>query len=164
MVKRFAEGTQVSVEKSRAEIEHVLSRYGATAFAYAWQRNKASIQFEAKNRRIKFMLPLPDPQDTEFTHRRYGDSTRLHAREPQVAREAWEKACRQSWRALLLIIKAKLEAVEAQIVTFEEEFLAHVVMPDGRTVAEHARPQIALAYENGKMQPLLPDYSNSGAA
>ena len=70
----------------------------------------------------------------------------------------WEQATRQCWRALALVVKAKLEAVEANIATFEEEFMAHIVMPDGKTVAEHARPMIASAYKSGKIQPLLPGW------
>lgn len=61
---------------------------------------------------------------------------------------------------LLLVIRAKLEAVESGISVFEDEFLANVVMPDGRTVSQHSRPMIATAYETGRVQPLLPDYSN----
>lgn len=34
--------------------------------------------------------------------------------------------------------------------------MAHIVMPDGKTVSEHARPMIASAYESGRMTPLLP--------
>ena len=31
-------------------------------------------------------------------------------------------------------------------------------MPDGKTVAEHARPMIASAYETGKVPALLPGW------
>jgi hypothetical protein len=55
-----------------------------------------------------------------------------------------------------LVIKAKLEAVASGITTFEDEFLAHIVMPDGQTVATHIKPRIAQAYETGSMQALLP--------
>lgn len=34
--------------------------------------------------------------------------------------------------------------------------MAHVVMPDGQTVADHVRPRIATAYREEKMVPLLP--------
>lgn len=34
--------------------------------------------------------------------------------------------------------------------------MAHVVMPDGQTVADHLWSRIALAYKEGKMQLLLP--------
>jgi hypothetical protein len=46
------------------------------------------------------------------------------------------------------MIKAKLEAVETGIATFEDEFMAHVIMPDGKRVAEHVQPWIAQAYEH----------------
>jgi hypothetical protein len=60
------------------------------------------------------------------------------------------------WRCLALVIKAKLEAVESGITTFEDEFLAHIMMPDGQTVGQHVRPNIASAYEQRSMVPLLP--------
>ena len=49
-------------------------------------------------------------------------------------RSAWEQACRQHWRALLLIIRAKSAAVESGITTLESEFLANVLLPDGGTI------------------------------
>lgn len=81
----------------------------------------------------------------EFTH---------EARKNQ--HKAWEQACRQRWRALALAIKAKLEAVEAGITTFEDEFMAHIVLPDGSTFGSWARPQIAKVYELNAMPALLP--------
>jgi len=39
--------------------------------------------------------------------------------------------------------------------------MAHVVMPDGQTVAEHVKPRIAAAYDSGIMQPLLPPPRNT---
>jgi hypothetical protein len=46
--------------------------------------------------------------------------------------------------------------VEAKIETFEEAFLAHVVLPDGKTVGEHALPAVAAIYKGGQLTPLLP--------
>ena len=51
--------------------------------------------------------------------------------------------------------KAKLEAVESGIATFEEEFMAHIVMPNGKTVGEMALPLIESAYKTNKHVPLL---------
>jgi len=55
-----------------------------------------------------------------------------------------------------LVIKAKLEAVETGITTFQDEFLAHIMLPDGSTVSEFVGPQLEIAYENGEMPRLLP--------
>jgi hypothetical protein len=56
----------------------------------------------------------------------------------------------------VLAVKAKLISVADGIETFEEAFMAHVVMPDGRTVAETITPNIALANKQGGAVPLLP--------
>ena len=69
---------------------------------------------------------------------------------------------RAKWRALLLVIKAKLEAVAQKISTVEREFLAVAVLPDGRTVGDWIEPQMALAYDKGEMPRLLPDYNAGG--
>ena len=37
-MRRYAEGTSVPVDRSRAEIERALTRYGATGFGYQWER------------------------------------------------------------------------------------------------------------------------------
>jgi hypothetical protein len=63
-------------------------------------------------------------------------------------------------RALLLVLKAKLEAVASGVSIFDDEFLANIVMPDGKLVASHVRPRLAAAYANsGDMPALLPDFS-----
>lgn len=129
----FAEKTKVPIDQSRNEIERTLQRYGATRFAYFTEAGKAIIVFEAKDRRLRFDLPVPS-----------GES------------EKERQSARQKWRALLLCIKAKLESVTSGIETFEEAFLAHVVMPDGLTVLQHTHERISLAYKGGDMTPLLP--------
>lgn len=148
---KYAEQTTVSVDKSRAEIEKLITRYGATSTAFMNAPGRAIICFEAKGRRIMFELKLPVIEDKRFL--RDGRGSLLA---PQKKIEKWEQACRQSWRALALVIKAKLEAVESGITSFEDEFLAHIVMPDGQTVATHIKPRIAEAYESQKMLALLP--------
>lgn len=101
---------------------------------------------------VRFTLPMPDAQDRRFTH----TPTRGTLRSAQESAKAYEQAVRQSWRALSLVIKAKLEAVDAGIVQFETEFLPHFVMPDGRTVAQHVEPKVAVALETGVVTDLLP--------
>jgi hypothetical protein len=150
-VSRYAASTSVATETSRAEIERTLRRYKADAFGYMSEANRAVIAFRLNGRHIKFVLPMPDPASEEFTLTR---STRK-PRSADAAEQAWEQACRQRWRALALVIKAKLEAVTAGITTVEDEFLAHTVLPDGSTVGEWAKPQLTRAYELGHMPTTL---------
>jgi hypothetical protein len=151
-VSRYAENTSVPVEKSRAEIEATLQRYGAESFAYGWDQLRALIEFAHLGRRIRFVLPLPDKSSDEFIF----TPAKRYERTPEEALKAWEQACRQRWRALALAIKAKLEAVEAGITTFEDEFMAHIVLPDGSTFGTWAKPQIEKVYELNEMPALLP--------
>jgi len=63
---RCAAQTEVSSDRSRSEIERTLRRYGATAFAYGWEGNRAQVGFKLADRQIRFQLPLPDPDSREF--------------------------------------------------------------------------------------------------
>jgi hypothetical protein len=144
---RYAAQTTVATDKSRAEIERTLSRYGATHFMYGWDRSSAIIGFVIGGKQIQFKLPLPDRESDEFRL----TNSRKWARSPQDQERAWEQSCRQRWRALALAIKAKLETVEAGISTFEAEFLAHIVLPNKQTVGDWLVPQITQAYRDGKM-------------
>jgi hypothetical protein len=71
------------------------------------------------------------------------------------AEEARNQAIRQRWRALVLAVKAKLEAVEVGISTIEKEFLAFVVMPDGRQLLDHLLPELQAIAASGKMPKLM---------
>jgi hypothetical protein len=74
----------------------------------------------------------------------------------QIAGRMTEQAVRQRWRALALVIKAKLEAFESGIETFEQAFLANILLPDGQTVGQWMVPQVEQAYLTGTMPGLLP--------
>lgn len=125
----YAKDTKVPVSRTRDEIERTLRRYGAEAFAYGWADGRSQVEFHATGRRVRITVPMVDVTDQQE---------------------------RARWRAVLLVIKAKLEAIEAGISTFEAEFLANVVLPNGRTVGEWAAPQLEVAYADGNMPALLP--------
>lgn len=149
---RYAENTQVSSSKSRQEIETTLERYGASAFMYGWEGTNAIVCFQARGRRVRFELPLPDRNAEKFTV----SPARRTKRSAEGAAAAYEQAVRQRWRALALVIKAKLEAVESGISVFDEEFLANIMLPDGRTVGQFMLPQVEETYRGGTMPLLLP--------
>lgn len=140
---RFAEGTTVRTDKTRAEIERTLARFGASHFAYMAHPDKAVIAFRTRDRNIRFDLPLKRAAHFRTVERH-------------------ERYLREQWRALLLSIKAKLSSVESGIETFEQAFMAHVVMPDGRTISERIVPAIAHAYQTGGDVPLLPGPTKEG--
>lgn len=130
---KYAEGTKVPAEQSRAEIEKTLKRFGADQFMYGSKQDAAVIAFRAHGRHIRFLLPL-----TIGTNK-----------------EASERETRRRWRSMAMCIKAKLECVATGIETFEETFMAHVVLPNGMTLSEHAKPMLEQMHKDGKMPPLL---------
>lgn len=85
----YASDTTVPVEKSRAEIERLCMKYGCSQFMCGVDYDKLSarVQFKAKNRIIRFDLPLPDPKKFSQTRK-------------------FEQAARSMWRALVLVLKA----------------------------------------------------------
>lgn len=149
---RYAKGTDVSTDRSKAEIERILTRYGADQFMYGWEAARAVVGFRYSGKMVRFFLPLPDPESDEFHLTPSGQRRRT----PDVAERMYQQAVRQRWRALTLIVKAKLEATETGITSFEEEFLAYIVLPDNSTVGEHLLPQLEETYLNGEMPRMLP--------
>lgn len=147
----YAENTSVPADRSRAEIEKTLARYGANQFMYGYDEHHSMIAFAMDGRQVRFLLPMPDKTDPRFTH----TPTGKRRRDASSMLAEYEKATRQRWRALALVIKAKLEAVASGITVFEDEFLAHIVLPDGTTAGDWMRPQIVKAYEQGGMPKKL---------
>ena len=149
--REYAEGTSVSVEKSRSEIESTLRRFGASQFLSGWDQEMAYIAFKYRDRAIQLTLTLPERGKFLRTpHRR-------QVRNAAEVEKAWEQACRESWRCLALMVKAKLVAVEKGVATLENEFLAYTMLPDGGTVAQWLQPQIQQMITDGCMpQRLLP--------
>lgn len=148
----YAANTEVPVEKTRAEIERLLSRHKCTRFLAGvdHESHRATVQFQAYARIVKFEIALPDPADPKF---RAIKGSYLERNASGVAKVVAQEE-RTRWRALLLVIKAKLEAVESKIATFEDEFLAHTVLPNQQTVAQYIGPLVAEAYASGRMLPV----------
>jgi len=152
---RYASNTKVSSEKSRNEIERTLQRYGASGFGFWIENDSALVQFQIEKLKIAFKLPMPDRKSEEFTMSSHENDWQRKPLAAETAHRRWEQACRQRWRALALVIKAKLEAIDSGISTFEEEFMAHIMLPDGVTVGEKLVPGLTVLKETGDMPKLL---------
>lgn len=148
----YASGTAVSVERTKSEIELTLRRYGATQFVSGWDSgtSKAYVAFKVADRMVRFILSLPMSNDPLATHTPAG-----RARSTSDSQKHWEQMVKAKWRALLLVIKAKLESVEGGIETIEEAFLPQIVLPGGGTMGQWAQEAIPEAYRTGDMPQLL---------
>jgi hypothetical protein len=148
---KYAAGTTVPVGRTRDAIERTLTRYGATGFMFGQDQDTAAVAFLIRGRHVRFIVPMPQPDDARFTH-----TPTRQRRSEMAAVEKWQQAVRARWRALGLILQAKLEAVDAGVVELDTEFMAQLVMPDGRTVGETVRPQLDSAISAGAVPALLP--------
>lgn len=142
----YAHGTSVSPEKSQAEIQATLRKYGATRFGVMEDERGAHVLFTFSDLMIQMSVPLPDRTDRKFLKSPAG-----RTRSIDQQRAAYDQDVRERWRALMLAIKAKLVSVESGVSTVEKEFMAWVVMPDGKTLSEHLIPHLADAVKRGKM-------------
>ncbi|TCP66307.1 hypothetical protein [Sphingomonas sp. PP-CE-1G-424] len=118
----YAERTTVPYEKTIRDIIALVKKAGAVKVGQMEDGDCLTIIFGLGDRQIKF-------------------------------RVSWEKSPasqRQRARALMLVIKAKLESVESGVETFEQAFLANIVLSDGKTVHERVSGDVQLEYRSGQ--------------
>lgn len=143
----YAKDTTVSVSKSKAEIEDVLAKYGATNFTCGSmeEKNLALIGFRIKTKAgelLAIRIHLPLPNKDAFAKIKYKNRCYAQDCTPEQQHQRWEQACRSAWRSLLLCVKARLEACDSGISTIEREFMPDIVTENGQTLAQIVLPQI----------------------
>lgn len=98
---RYAAGSEVPVDRSRAEIERILKRFGADQFLYGWEDGRSIIGFRLGRQTIRMTLDLPDPDDPMIRLTKTGLE-----RSASAAQAEFERETRRRWRSLALVIKA----------------------------------------------------------
>jgi hypothetical protein len=133
-VRRYAQDTKVRAGVSKDEIERALRRAGAANIfsGYDDDRKMITLGWRIDGRCYKLAASTDRP---------------TRRCEP-------EQLEREAWRVLLLMTKAKLEAIAQGITSFEAEFMASLLLPNGSTVAEDVLPKVAEAYETANMPRL----------
>lgn len=157
----YAENTSVSIEKSRAELDTLLRKHGASQRVFGDDdvNGRAVICFALGGRQYQLEIPLPKLSEFERCKRRGWMQRRTM---PDQLR-AHDQACRSRWRAVVLITKAKLEFASMGVSTIEREFLADLVLADGQTVHAAVTTGIQEQYLTGKPIALLGPASRTNA-
>lgn len=124
-VRRYAEGTKVSVDSSRGELTGILAKHGVQRMGWMGSPEGDELMFELGGG--SFRLRIVKPTLTEI-RRDYPN-----AYDPQAKLDAeW----RRRWRANVLLLKAKLEFIDSGDTTLDRELLPYRVLADGRTLEE----------------------------
>lgn len=148
----YAENTTVPVEKSLTQIGSLIKKAGGARIAQMEDIDALAVQFFLSDRMLRFRVPVPTVDNIPLRdngNHRYTDI-------PKAARQKKADAIRrQRARALLLVIKAKLESVESGVESFDEAFLPNIVMSNGETVWDRVGEPLALEYQSGKEIPFL---------
>ncbi len=135
--RRYAEGTQIPISRSHDAIHAELKRVGADQIGVMEGADRAYMVFKVRDVLYRITTGPAKPKSR---------STRS---DPAVEQ-------RRQWRAIVLLVKAKVVSITEGISTVEREFLSDAVMPDGSVLAEHSQRLIAGAYkDNGPPQLLL---------
>ncbi len=149
----YAKGTKVSVAKSEAELKALLRKHGATAMIAGedTEQARAFVAFKMGGHQVRLEVPLPELAD-------YATTEAGRRRDTAGQRKAWELACRERWRSVVLLAKAKLEAISWGHSTLEREFMADIMLPDGSTIHQRLREdeRWRRALLSGGGPPLLP--------
>ena len=138
--RRYAQDTRVPAGVTKDEIERRLRKAGATQIYSGYDEDRKQIT-------LGFRIGSTAADGRHYKLTSSTDRPTRRCDEQQIEREAW--------RVLLLLLTAKLEVIAAGGTTFEQEFLANLLLPDGSTVADDVLPKVAEAYSSGAMRPLL---------
>jgi hypothetical protein len=137
----FAANTKVPVERSRAEIDSLLVKNGASSIGILndVENNRAAFAFTLRGAHYRVELPLPTreqmmPQTVGKEPQGWGGWTQ--ERKNRYLDEKLDQARRQRWRCVLLMLKSKLEIVRMGFSSVEREFMADLVLPNGQTAYE----------------------------
>jgi hypothetical protein len=136
--RRYAANTNVAVHRSRAELEDLLHRFGASSFVYGWDKdsNRQVVEFGMTGRTIRMEVPMPAVDDPRLTLTPSGRRRTTAQIDAELDKEIRR-------RSFLAVVKAKLIAVDDGITSLEREFLSDMVMENGTTVHETVRPYLA---------------------
>jgi hypothetical protein len=160
-MRPYAAGTSVASERSRAEIETLLGKHGATqrGIAVNDETGLAQVAFVIHGHKYRLDVPMPPGPDLSTAQ---GKPRGWYSWDEQ-RRQRWafsevEQSRRERWRAIVLLLKAKLELVQIGISSVEKEFLSDMVLANGETMHHAVAEALSRSLATGKAPVLaLPE-------
>lgn len=132
----YMETTEISPEKTVAQIQSVLMKHGASAILTEMENGSitaVSFKYKVGESYIPFNLPCRWKNIETLLAKRAG----LHSWSPAKRRESITlKAHRVAWRQILRWIEAQLALVDTSMVRVEEVFFPYIQTSSGKTLYE----------------------------
>lgn len=120
---RYAEGTSVPVEKSRAEMIGTLGRFGVKKFGWDMQDNGDVLFFEVSGKQYRMTIARPKADDVPYN--------------PRITQQTLiDREWMRRWRAHATMLKMRLEFAESGDSTTETELLPYLILKSGQTLGE----------------------------
>lgn len=134
---RYAKTTAVPLTRSKAQIEKVLCDFGIEEMFWGTSPRGYGIGFKYNG--IVYKRNVTMPKRNDFS-----------------TQQKYEQAVRQRWRILYMSLKMKLEEIEEGSISFEDQFLAMMSLPNGSTVADFMKlPENMALLQKSEMPKLL---------
>jgi hypothetical protein len=130
-MKRYAEGTSVSVESSRGEISGILAKHGVTDMGWTSNAERDELFFLLDGYRYRLTVVKPTLESEREWARKQGGYLPQIDLPSRVAKE-WKRR----WRATVLLLKAKLEFADGETSTIAHELMPYLILADGKTMSE----------------------------
>lgn len=130
--------TATSGERALGEIQKLLRGFGCSKFGSMAddEAQEILVQFEYRGRPVTVKASIRGYAAAWLRAHPYGPRTR--GTRTEYERKALDIASVAVYSILRDWIKGQITAVETGILTFEGAFLGQIMLPNGRTVLEHA--------------------------
>jgi hypothetical protein len=127
---KYAKYTKVTIKDTKIHIERLLENWGIEEFFFGTSPRGAGIGFKYKDRTYKLSVP--------------------------VSNDMPDREKRQMWRIFYMSLKMELEKIDAGLITFEDQFLSQMALPDGSTVSDFMKlPENLSLLQSSKMPKML---------
>lgn len=127
-----------SGEKALGEIQKLLRGFGCAKFGSVSddEAQEVLVQFEYRGRPVSVKASVRGYAAAWL--KQHPHTTRMHSTKIQHERKALDLASIAVYSILRDWIKGQIMAIETGILTFEGAFLGQILLPNGKTVLEHA--------------------------
>jgi hypothetical protein len=131
--------TATSGEKALGEIQKILRQFNCNKFGSMidWEAGTLILQFEWQGMQISFPANFKGYAMAYLKEKPY--TPRMRCTKEEYEARALDVGSIAVYSILRDWIKAQVVAVETGLISFEEVFLSHLILPSGQRVIEYAK-------------------------